>query len=65
LLIMLAVALGFAHGVNGWHWNSLNEMRVMLPFRLPRLLAAIAAGVLLAAAGVIFAAYQPQSYGKP
>lgn len=52
-LIMLAVALGFARGVNGWHWNSLNEIRVMLPFRLPRLLAAIAAGVLLAAAGVI------------
>ena len=52
-LLMLAVALAFAHGVTGWHWNSLAEIKVMLPFRLPRLLAAIAAGVLLAAAGVI------------
>ncbi|WAH62117.1 iron chelate uptake ABC transporter family permease subunit (plasmid) [Pseudomonas silvicola] len=52
-IVMLIVALAFAHGVNGWRWNSLAEIQVMLPFRLPRLLAAIAAGVLLAAAGVI------------
>ncbi|WP_128598990.1 iron chelate uptake ABC transporter family permease subunit [Pantoea rodasii] len=52
-IVMLVVALAFAHGVTGWRWNSFTEIQVMLPFRLPRLLAAIAAGVLLAAAGVI------------
>lgn len=51
--LMLAVSLDFAHGLSGWHWNSLTELQAMLPFRLPRLLAALAAGVLLAAAGVI------------
>lgn len=51
--LMLAVSLDFARGIHGWHWNSLSELRAMLPFRLPRLLAALSAGVLLAAAGVI------------
>ncbi|MDO6409007.1 Fe(3+)-hydroxamate ABC transporter permease FhuB [Pantoea phytobeneficialis] len=51
--LMLAVSLDFARGIHGWHWSSLNELRAMLPFRLPRLLAAISAGMLLAAAGVI------------
>ncbi len=52
-LLMLAIALDFARGLHGWHWNSLAEMHQMLPFRVPRLLAALASGVLLAAAGVI------------
>jgi ferric hydroxamate transport system permease protein len=51
--LMLAVSLDFARGINGWHWNSPTELQALLPFRLPRLLAALSAGVLLAAAGVI------------
>ncbi|WP_416413487.1 Fe(3+)-hydroxamate ABC transporter permease FhuB [Pantoea sp. App145] len=51
--LLLAVSLDFARGIHGWHWNSLAELHALLPFRLPRLLAALSAGVLLAAAGVI------------
>ncbi|MEG3131876.1 Fe(3+)-hydroxamate ABC transporter permease FhuB [Pantoea cypripedii] len=51
--LLLAMSLDFARGIHGWHWNSLAELHALLPFRLPRLLAALSAGVLLAAAGVI------------
>lgn len=53
LLVAMAVSLGFGRNMNGWHWDSLHGLRALLPFRLPRMVAALAAGILLAGAGVI------------
>lgn len=53
LLIAIAVSLCLGLGLGHWHWASHEELTQLLPLRVPRLLAAISAGALLAGAGVL------------
>ncbi|MFZ4833035.1 Fe(3+)-hydroxamate ABC transporter permease FhuB [Rouxiella sp. Mn2063] len=65
LLTGIALSLGFGRNLQGWHWDSLQDIRALLPFRLPRLAAALAAGVLLAGAGVIIQRITTNSMASP
>ncbi|HIE1453545.1 Fe(3+)-hydroxamate ABC transporter permease FhuB [Serratia marcescens] len=49
----IVVSLCFGHGLQHWHWAERGELANLLPLRLPRLLAAMSAGALLAGAGVL------------
>ena len=51
-IVLLALFLGRDAGAR-WSFGDLDTLAAMLPFRLPRVLAALAAGALLAVAGVI------------
>ncbi|MFW6192088.1 MAG: Fe(3+)-hydroxamate ABC transporter permease FhuB [Gemmatimonadota bacterium] len=51
LLLLLVVALG--QGPAGWTWSWGGELEALLPWRAPRAIAALAAGAMLAVAGVI------------
>ncbi|QKJ85041.1 iron complex transport system permease protein [Paramixta manurensis] len=53
LLIVIALSLLLGHGLQGWHIATWQEWPALLPLRLPRMLAALGAGFLLAAAGVL------------
>lgn len=53
LLITIVVSLCLGLGLRHWHWASYEELTQLLPLRVPRLLAAISAGALLAGAGVL------------
>ena len=53
LLIAIVVSLCLGLGLGYWHWASHEELTQLLPLRVPRLLAAISAGALLAGAGVL------------
>ncbi|WP_082992041.1 Fe(3+)-hydroxamate ABC transporter permease FhuB [Paraburkholderia tropica] len=53
LMVVAGVSLLFGRDLSGWHWLSTSELDVLLDYRLSRLLAALAAGAMLAMAGVI------------
>lgn len=53
LLVATVLSLFVGQGLHGWHWATLAEQHALLPMRLPRLLAGLSAGALLAAAGVL------------
>ncbi len=53
LLVAAILSLFLGHGLHGWQLANLHEFSVLLPLRLPRLLAAVCAGALLAGAGVL------------
>ncbi len=53
LLVAVLLSLFVGQGLHGWHWTTLAEQPALLPMRLPRLLAALSSGALLAAAGVL------------
>lgn len=53
LFITIVVSLCLGLGLGHWHWASYEELMQLLPLRIPRLLAAISAGALLAGAGVL------------
>ncbi len=53
LLTAIVVSLCLGLGLGHWHWASHEELTQLLPLRVPRLLAAISAGALLAGAGVL------------
>ncbi len=54
-VLMLAViaALAFGRDAQGWHWASGAMLDELLPWRAPRIFAALIAGVMLAVAGCI------------
>ncbi|WP_338534354.1 Fe(3+)-hydroxamate ABC transporter permease FhuB [Leclercia adecarboxylata] len=54
-VLMLAViaALAFGRDAQGWHWASGVMLDELLPWRAPRIFAALIAGVMLAVAGCI------------
>ncbi len=54
-VLMLAViaALAFGRDAQGWHWVSGAMLDELLPWRAPRIFAALIAGVMLAVAGCI------------
>jgi len=53
LAVAILVSILIGQGLSGWHWASWSEISALLPLRLSRLLAALSAGALLAAAGVL------------
>jgi iron complex transport system permease protein len=55
LLLALAavVSLTFGRGIDGWSWSTGSEFDGLLVWRAPRVVAAMAAGAMLAAAGVL------------
>lgn len=57
LLLLLALAgwvsLSFANTGNGWHWSGRGEWTDMAFWRVPRMAASVAAGVMLALAGTV------------
>ncbi|WP_142502991.1 Fe(3+)-hydroxamate ABC transporter permease FhuB [Klebsiella sp. 2680] len=53
LLLTIIVALAFGRDAQGWHWASGTLLDQLLPWRWPRILAALFAGMMLAVAGCI------------
>lgn len=53
LLAAILISLLFGQGMHGWSWPSWLRWQAQLEWRLPRTLAAAAAGVLLALAGTL------------
>jgi iron complex transport system permease protein len=51
LAVWLALTVG--QGVGGWRWSSWTELQPLLYWRAPRMAAAMAAGAMLGAAGVL------------
>ncbi|WP_368908718.1 Fe(3+)-hydroxamate ABC transporter permease FhuB [Serratia marcescens] len=53
LLIGLTLALMLGKNAGGWHWRLGAELDSLLPWRWPRVLSALAAGMMLAVAGTL------------
>ncbi|MFK3704242.1 Fe(3+)-hydroxamate ABC transporter permease FhuB [Klebsiella sp. NPDC088457] len=53
LLLALTAALAFGRDAQSWHWASGTLLDQLMPWRWPRILAALLAGVMLAIAGCI------------
>ncbi|CAI1005121.1 MULTISPECIES: Fe(3+)-hydroxamate ABC transporter permease FhuB [Serratia] len=53
LLAGIAVALMFGQNSTGWHWSQGAELESLMPWRWPRVLSALAAGMMLAVAGTL------------
>ncbi|MCX8957777.1 Fe(3+)-hydroxamate ABC transporter permease FhuB [Erwinia psidii] len=53
LLILSLAALSLGRDAHGWHWAMGELWQQLLPWRLPRLAAAVATGMMLGAAGCI------------
>ncbi|WP_213134458.1 Fe(3+)-hydroxamate ABC transporter permease FhuB [Citrobacter sp. FP75] len=53
LLLAVIVALAFGRDAHGWTWASGAMLDELMPWRWPRILAALIAGVMLAVAGCI------------
>lgn len=53
LLLTVVVALSFGRDAHGWTWASGAMLDELMPWRWPRILAAMIAGVMLAVAGCI------------
>ncbi|MEI2266391.1 Fe(3+)-hydroxamate ABC transporter permease FhuB [Erwinia sp. CGal63] len=53
LLLLTATALSFGRGAHGWQWATGELWQQLLPWRMPRLAAAIATGMMLGAAGCL------------
>lgn len=53
LLLAMWAALAFGRDAQGWHWASGTLLQELLPWRWPRIIAALTAGVMLAVAGCI------------
>ncbi|ADP09911.1 iron-hydroxamate transporter permease subunit [Erwinia sp. Ejp617] len=53
LLLLLAVGLSFGRSAEGWIWASGELWQQLLPWRGPRLVAALATGMMLGVAGCV------------
>ncbi|MEW5288981.1 Fe(3+)-hydroxamate ABC transporter permease FhuB [Erwinia papayae] len=53
LLILSVAALSFGRDAHGWQWATGELWQQLLPWRLPRLAAAVATGMMLGVAGCI------------
>ncbi|WP_273849545.1 Fe(3+)-hydroxamate ABC transporter permease FhuB [Serratia liquefaciens] len=53
LLAGIAVALMFGQNATGWHWSQGAELESLMPWRWPRVLSALAAGMMLAVVGTL------------
>lgn len=53
LLVALWPAIDFGQGPYGWEWLSVEELGRLMQWRLPRVMASIGAGAMLAMAGML------------
>jgi len=53
LLLAVTAALTFGRNAEGWHWASGAMLDELMPWRWPRVMSALIAGVMLAVAGCI------------
>ncbi|WP_426506152.1 Fe(3+)-hydroxamate ABC transporter permease FhuB [Serratia proteamaculans] len=53
LLAGITVALMLGQNAAGWHWSQGAQLESLLPWRWPRVLSALAAGMMLAVAGTL------------
>jgi ABC-type Fe3+-siderophore transport system permease subunit len=53
LLLALLLAILCGRDMQGWHWQIGHSLTPLLPWRLPRVLVALCAGMLLASSGVL------------
>lgn len=53
LLLGVLVALSFGRDAEGWRWISGTMLDELMPWRMPRIIAALTAGIMLAVAGCI------------
>ena len=53
LLLGVLVALSFGRDAEGWRWISGTMLDELMPWRMPRIIAALIAGIMLAVAGCI------------
>ncbi|MBD8162390.1 Fe(3+)-hydroxamate ABC transporter permease FhuB [Erwinia persicina] len=53
LLLLMAVALSFGRDAHGWVWASGELWQQLLPWRWPRMVAAMATGMMLGVAGCV------------
>lgn len=65
LLAGLAVALLLGKGAQGWQWSSGESLSSLLPWRWPRALAALTAGMMLAMAGTLIQKLTANPMGSP
>ena len=65
LVVVMLASLLFGQGMNGWGWPSWFRWQAQLEWRLPRALAAGAAGVLLALAGTLLQRVSNNSMASP
>ena len=61
----VAVALMLGKGVQGWQWSSGEALAQLLPWRWPRALAALTAGMMLAMAGTLIQKLTANPMGSP
>lgn len=65
LVLTLLLSLVFGRAPNGWNMASLSPLSPLLPWRWPRSLAACAAGMMLAAAGVLLQRFSGNRLASP
>ena len=67
MLVLAGVGLSLTLGRNaeGWHWAHGEKMLRLLPWRWPRTLAALSAGVMLATAGTLIQKLTANPMGSP
>ncbi len=65
LLLAVSVALAFGRDAHGWLWAHGDLLEQLLPWRWPRVLSALFAGVMLAVAGCIIQRLDRQPDGQP
>ena len=51
--LALLLGIGLAREATGWHWFAQGDVELLTQWRLPRVVAAMAAGAMLAIAGVV------------
>lgn len=65
MLLLSAVALSFGREAHGWLWASGELWQQLSPWRAPRVLAALAVGVMLAVAGCIIQRLSGNAMASP
>ncbi len=65
LLMAVVVALSFGRDAHGWTWASGALLEDLMPWRWPRIMAALFAGVMLAVGGLYYSAADRKPDGKP
>lgn len=65
LVITMIISMGWAPGLDGWHWTSVSQWGDAWVWRGPRLLASILAGVALGLAGTLIQRMTGNPMGSP
>ncbi|WP_339803558.1 Fe(3+)-hydroxamate ABC transporter permease FhuB [uncultured Marinobacter sp.] len=65
LVTTVVVSMGWAPGLDGWHWTSITQWGDAWVWRGPRLLAAMLAGVALGLAGTLIQRMTGNPMGSP